>query len=199
MRFWWYQHLVKVDELGVFQCTACHRLHGGNGDKDAWSRRHDRVHVDGDGPRGAWCVGVWQKLEVTDAHRAAYKIGGGEALSSMLLGDTQPLDLPQPLQVQIGKAPKGGWRRGRPEKDCEHPSDRAPLELCYALRDDGLWIPDDGEEHIAFCGQDRRGFPIAMAQEDPRGGFWNATPLRLAMDLTSLRFSCANGRYWKRP
>lgn len=84
------------------------------------------------------------------------------------------------------KAPKN-HSHGRPP-----PGVTDVLALTY----EGCWIEDDGERHIAFSFRDG-GFPIALSQ-DCRCDDFSCPVMDQALRKTSDRWSCANGRTFRR-
>jgi len=65
------------------------------------------------------------------------------------------------------------------------------------LTDEDQWVPDDGKVGRAFSGQ-HRGFPIAWGSDcQCRFDERKTCPMELAMNKTSSRWSCANGRTFR--
>ena len=69
------------------------------------------------------------------------------------------------------------------------------IQECERLTDSGTWILDDGKPGLAFSGRAQAGYPVAVTGHCR---CWDREcPSRMAMDRTSNKYHCANGRYFE--
>ena len=181
----------------VIKCDQCGRvsMYRMNTRHDTWYDRS--LHSTSTPGWGEyhWCQGRAYPIigEAAEPYYAAFDIGGLEAVQAMA-SPAQP----------VKPTPAGTWHwKGVPPGDARD---------CFALTDEGLWIPYEHGYYRAFSCRSDGYVPIALASPCPQSApreqhrpimdpcwiYGARCAKRLAMDVTCCRWGAANGRDFKK-